>query len=166
MSTVILSGKEIEFSLHAGRVIHANKYSEARGGWGNLPVSSVLNTDIVVALTNGDDIRVYVRHLDLPVYNGQEVSLLSANGSVVALIDLKTRSYYYTTGNIQDKLGMGVPAVWVWAVGIICAAIAYNIDSLGGTFFVMPFFVWIPVLINRWIFNNKIRKEIRSFLTA
>lgn len=165
-NTITLSGKEIVFKLHAGHVIHANKYSEARGGWGSLPVTSVLHTEVVVKLTNGDNLNLYMRRLDLPVYNGQEVSLLSANGSVVALIDLKSKKYYYTATNFQKKLGLGIPAYWVWAIGIVCGGIAYLINKNGATFLLMPFIVWIQVLINQWLFNKKLRKEINSYLSA
>ncbi|RYG48898.1 MAG: hypothetical protein EOO01_13025 [Chitinophagaceae bacterium] len=165
-NTTIISGKEIDFNLHPGAVIHANKYAEASGGWGSLPVQSTLNTEVVVRLTNGEDIRLYIRHLDLPVYNGQEVSLLAANGSVVALVDLKTRRYYYTTHNFQKKLGMDLPAIWVWIIGIALGAVIYLINNNGATWVIAPLLVWIPVLVNRWMFNSKMRKQITSYLGA
>lgn len=166
-NTINLSGSEINFTLHAGMVIHVNKYSEARGGWGNLPVHSVLNTEVVVRLAaSNDDISLHIEKLDIPVYNNQEVSLLSANGSVIGLVDLKTNKYYYTTGNFYTKLGMRIPAYWVWLIGIASAVITYLINPTGYSWIIMPFVVWIPVLIAQFRFNRKMQAAIRGFLTG
>jgi len=44
MNTLSNSKKELSVSLHPATVIHANKYTEASGGWSNLPVRSTLYT--------------------------------------------------------------------------------------------------------------------------
>ncbi len=101
---------EIPLFLHSARVIHANKYSEAYGGAFNLPVSSTLHTDVVFRLNETrEDYKTYIKNLDLPIYNAQEVTIsMPAAKRVPCYIEMHTNNHYYTTKDFSRLLGIGL----------------------------------------------------------
>ena len=162
-----VSNVEIPLSLHSGKVIHADKYSEAHGGAFSFPVSSTLHTDVVFRLDGTNvDLPVHIEGLDLPVYTGQSVTLVTSNNRVLAYIDDQTKYYYYTSRNFCKKLGIGIPLWWVWLFGIAGGVIIYFLQRTDPTFW-----VFVPILtfyvmyaIQKWITNSRIEKQIDAFL--
>jgi len=158
---------ELPLSLHRARVIHANKFTETRGGALNYPVSSTLFMDVVFRLQEtGEDYKAYLRNLDLPLYTEQEVTIVSAGTTVVGVIDNQTQYYYYLTNDLSGALGQGLPRLWVWAVGILGGAGIYFLnDSRPSLWILFPLllilgFYWIQ----KWILNYRIKKTIDKFL--
>ena len=121
-----LSAIEFPLALEKAKVIHANKFSQAQGGAFNLPVSSTLYTEVVFRLENsGEDIRTYIRNLDLPIYTEQAVTVILSDKRVVGFVDMQTNYYYYTTRDFARQLGFGMPFFWVWVIGIAGAVLVF-----------------------------------------
>lgn len=161
------SNTEIPLSLHSARVIHANKYSEAYGGAFNLPISSTLYTDVVFRLNETrEDYKIYIKNLDLPIYNEQEVTVICSAKRVLGYIDMQTNYYYYTTKDFSRSLGIGLPYIWVWVVGILGGTCLYLINNQEISLWVLvPFLAaYILFLMQKWILNHRIQKEINTFL--
>ncbi len=77
MNSITILNAKYSLSLDNATVIHVNKYSQAYGGEFNFPVSSRLYTETVFRLSEtGEDIRLVIQYLDLPVYTNQDVTLL------------------------------------------------------------------------------------------
>ena len=159
---------DIPLSLFRATVIHANKYSETFGGAFNLPVSSRLYTDVVFRMNeSNEDLPVYIHHLDLPIYNSQEVTLVTSNKKVLAFIDMQTRYFYYTTRNFARKLNLGMPFFYVWVIGILAGILVYILQNqeASGWVFAPIAIAWIVYTIQKWIINFQVRRKINDFLT-
>jgi len=163
-----VSNVQIPLSLHSGKVIHSDKYSETRGGAFNFPVSSILHTDVVFRLDGtGEDLPVHIEDLDLPLYNEQSVTLVTSNNRVLAYIDEQTKYYYYISRNFCRRLGIGMPLWWVWVFGIVGGVIIYFLKRTDTALwvFVPLLTAYVMYTIQKWILNFKIKKQIDSFLT-
>ena len=158
---------EIPLSLHRARVIHANKFTETRGGALNLPVSSTLFMDVVFRFQEtGEDYKSYLRNLDLPIYTEQEVTLVCSGTTAVGVIDNQTNYYYYLTNDLSGLLGLGLPHLWVWAVGILGGAGIYFLNDSHPSFWILLPLLAIMVFywVQKWILNYRIKKTIDKFL--
>ena len=161
------SNTDIPLSLYGARVIHANKYSETHGGAFNFPVSSTLYTDVVFRLTEtGEDIKTYIKNLDLPIYNEQEVTVICSGKKVIGFIDVKTNYYYYTTKNFSRLLGIGISFIWVWILGLLGGLAIYSFyDRKNVLLIIVPLLaVYAIFLIYKWILDYRIQKEIDIYL--
>jgi len=69
--TATLQNFNLPLSLDPATVIHANKFSRAEGAI-SFFVLSTLYTDLVFRLEEtNDDIKIYIKNLDLPIYSGR-----------------------------------------------------------------------------------------------
>ena len=162
-----LSNVEIPLSLYRARVIYANKYSEAYGGAFNFPVSSTLYTDVVFRLNeNNEDIKTYIKNLDLPIYTEQDVIVICSGKRVLGYVDMQTNYYYYTTNDFSRKLGVGFSLLWVFLIGILGGVCFYYINNRQGSLWLfVPFIAsWVVYLIQKMILNYRVKKEIDNIL--
>ena len=159
---------EIPISLHRARVVHANKYSEAHGGAFDFPVSSTLYTDVVFRLNeNNEDLKTYIRKLDLPVYTDQDVTVICSGKTVLGFIDMQTNHYYYTVNNISRSLGIGLPLLWIWIISILGGIVFYfiNKEQFILWFFILFLSLYFVYTIHRWYVNYRIRSAIDAVLS-
>lgn len=174
MQTHITFGKkQFLLELKNASVIHADKYSEARGGWGNLPVWSTLYTDLVMnSSDDGISWQTTIRNRNLPVYQGQNVSVLLLEQQVIGFIDQGTNKYYYTRTDFNSFLPIGWPLKHFWITGLFFLLIAivncfmgknYNPD-----FVVIPFFGIAATLLvyhlQKWIVNKRFMRAVDHYL--
>jgi hypothetical protein len=166
--TITVSNTDIPLSLQKATVIHANKYSQAHGGWSNLPVSSTLYTEVAFRIDETNkDLRTTIKDRDLPVYNGQEVTIISVGKAVLGFVDMQTNYYYYTTGDFSRKLGMGPAFYWVWIIGLLGGITVYLLDLQQGMFLWLLVPLGIALLlyyVQKWILNMRIRKAMDKVL--
>jgi hypothetical protein len=159
---------EISFSLHKATVIHANKYSTAHDGGLNLPIWSNLHLEIVFRLVQSlEDLRIYVKNLNLPIYTGQEVSIVSVGNNVVAYVDMTTKNYYYTSRNYAGKLGLGIAFYWALIVGVVGGFLVYYFqrDQPTVQIFIPLIVAWLLYTIQKWIYHFRFKKQLDRFLT-
>ncbi len=159
----------IPLDFYPATVIHADKYSEVRGGAFNAPVTTDLYTDIVFRLEeNNQDYHICIKNIDLPIYSNQPVTLISAGAVVVGYIDNQTNDYYYIIKDIASELGLGLPFYWVILIGLLCAVALYFYE--GGVItiaFLLPFLLTcVLYVIQSWILNYRVKKAINQCLNS
>jgi hypothetical protein len=164
--TIRIADTELPLSLYDATVIHANKYTETSGGAFNFPVSSTLYTDMVFRLRDTDqDCQVYSRNRNLPVYTGQEVSVITAGDTIIGYVDRQTNYYYFITGDPAGILKMGIPRLIVWLFGIVGGVFIYFLNDNPSLWLLAPLALAYAVyFIQKWILNQRIRKAVDSFL--
>jgi hypothetical protein len=85
----------------SGRISSLNKYNQS--------YYFILNdfcTDIVFELDNGTKISKTVFNLNLPIYSGQIIDLISIDNSIIALEDKDNNEYFYLSNNPARELGL------------------------------------------------------------
>jgi hypothetical protein len=158
---------EFPLSFHRARVVHANKYSEARGGAFDLPVSSTLHTDVVFRLADtNEDYQAYIESLDLPVYTDQEVTVICSGRTVVGYVDRQTNYYYYIVRNFASLFGIGLTVWWVFIATIIGGVFFYfiNKDEFLARAVILFGCFYLLYLFQRWFINYRVRKAIDAAL--
>lgn len=167
-TTIRISKQEILIALHNATVIHANKYTDVRGGFYHSPVNSTLYTDVVFrSKTNIEDWPIYIRSLDLPIYTGQEVMVISADNIIVGYVDKQTGHYYYTTTDLANKLGLGMWYYLVWLIGIVAGIILFFVDQNKTqplVWFSPLAITWIFYRVQKWVIHRRVKKTIDGFL--
>lgn len=160
-------GINIPLSLHKATVIHADKFTESLGGAFNFPITSTLYIDLVFRLDEtNEDWPVYITNLNLPVYTGQAVTVVSTDKTVLGYIDAQTNYYYYTTNDFVRKLNIGIPFIWVWIIGITGGILIYLLKQEVSVWIIVPLIsAWILYSIQKFILNILIKKRIDNFLT-
>ncbi len=161
--------KEFTLFLDNATVIHANKFTETRGGWGSLPVYSSLNVDVVFrSKESGADWPISFKNLDLPLYTNQEVMVISIEQYIIGYIDKQTNKYHYTETDFAYVLDLGFPLYKVWIGSIATGIAVYFIttDSYLKPFLCfIPLFVgWLIYRIKKWTINREITRKIDYYL--
>ncbi len=173
MQTMIRFGKnEFLLELKSATVIHADKYSETRGGWGNFPVRSVLYTDVVFNnATDGTRWQITIQGRNLPVYQEQNVSVILLEHSVIGFIDQATSKYYYTRNDFNRMVPIEWPARYFWISGLgflIIGAVKFFTGKDQQDSFTIPFFGIVATLLtaylHKWILNRSFTKAIDHYL--
>lgn len=170
-TTIEISNHAFPVSLESAEVIHADKYTEASGGWGSLPVRSFLYTDVVFRTGTGkEDWHLKISHLDLPVYRGQNVLVICINNSIIGFIDRQTSKYYYTVTDFVPLLRLGMAYYWVWVIGVLTglAALVFTWQeediSLPLVFLLPIAGMWLIYHAQKWLLNGHIKQQIDEYL--
>lgn len=170
-TTIEISNNTFPVSLESAEVIHADKYTEASGGWGSLPVHSFLYTDVVFRTgTDKKDWHLKINHLDLPIYRGQQVLVICVNNSIIGFIDRQTSKYYYTVTDFAKLLCLGMAYYWVWVIGVLAGLIALvftwkDEDGFLPLLFFMPIAaMWLIYHAQKWLLNGHIKQQIDQYL--
>jgi hypothetical protein len=152
-------------TLTRATVLHANKYTETRGGY-SFPIWSILYTDIVFRLEDTqEDIPYYSKGIDLKLYTSQEILLVRSGEMIVAYVDLKTKKYYYITNNFPKKLRKGIPFYLVWLLGIPSGILIIMLSRNTTLWAFAPIFIlWVAYLVSIVDINRRARREIDEFL--
>lgn len=151
-------------------VIHADKYTQTSGGWGNLPVHSNLYTDVVFRNEAAkEDWHLKINNFDLPLYNGQHVMVIRINDIIIGFVDKQTSKYYYTRTDFSKACKLGMPYYWVWVIGISAGLIGFvltkeNAYPLPVVLLIPTAMMWLIYQAQKWIRNNNIRGKIDQYL--
>jgi hypothetical protein len=157
--TIRLKNSDVTLTVDQATVIHANKYSKADGAVSHLVIST-LHTELVFRISGtGEDLRTDTKHIDLPVYTGQEVLLIRVANIIVAYVDRKSNHYHYLSNDIGRKLGLGIPFYWLWPIGIAGVVLAILMKELILAFAPLAM-AWLFFLLQRLYYNLVIKKEI------
>jgi hypothetical protein len=161
-----LQNFDLTLSLDTATVIHANKFSRADGAI-SFFVFSTLYTDVVFRLNEPNkDLPVYIKNLDLPIYSGEDVTLIRAANIIIGYIDTKSNDYYYISNDLGRKLGLGVPYYWIWLTGIGAGVLIYFLqDQTISIWNFVPFVLaWLLVKLQKVILNYRIKKDVDQIL--
>lgn len=169
-TTLLFNEEELEFTLHNATVIHADKYSETTGGWGSAPVRSHLYTDLVFRSSDtNEDWPMTVNGRNLSVYNGQKVMVMGLEGSIIGYVDKQSNKYYYTRDEFSSFVKMGMPAYYIWIIGIIggLAVFLFTPEETDIRFLyaLLPLGItWLIYIIQKQMISNRIMQLIDTYL--
>jgi hypothetical protein len=164
--TIKILNTDFQLALYNATVIHANKYTEAQGGMFNLPVVSTLHIDVVFRLEDKQDLKIYIKNIDVPVYTNQEVHLICINETVIGFIEVQTNHYYYTTKDLTKLTGNHIPYLWVWVVALLGLMVVYFITGEYITLWSFLPFIAAQCFysLHKWLTNYRIKKAIDAEL--
>lgn len=169
-TTLLFNEEELEFTLHNATVIHADKYSETSGGWGNAPVRSHLYTDLVFRSSDtNEDWPVTINGRNLSVYNGQKVMVMGLQGRIIGYVDKQSNKYYYTRDEFSSFVKVGMPVYYIWIIGIIGAMAVFMFTTdesdIRLLYALIPFGVaWLIAIIQKQMISNRIMQLIDTYL--
>lgn len=169
-TTLLFNEEELEFTLHNATVIHADKYSETSGGWGNAPVRSHLYTDLVFRSSDtNEDWPVTIDGRNLSVYNGQKVMVMGLQGRIIGYVDKQSKKYYYTRDEFSSFVKARMPVYYIWIIGIIGAMAVFIFTTEESDvrllYALIPFGVaWLTAIIQKQVISNRIMQLIDTYL--
>jgi hypothetical protein len=169
-TTLLFNNEELEFTLHNATVIHADKYTETSGGWGNAPVRSRLYTDLVFRSSDtNEDWPLTVNGRNLSVYNGQKVMVMGLQGSIIGYVDKQSNKYYYTRNEFSSFVKTGMPAYYIWIIGLIGGLLVYlftpeESDALFLLVLLPLGLAWLIYIIQKQMISNRIMQLIDTYL--
>jgi len=169
-TTLLFNDEELEFTLHNATVIHADKYSETTGGWGNAPVRSHLYTDLVFRSSDtNEDWPMTVNERNLPVYNGQKVMVMGLQGRIIGYVDKQSNKYYYTRDEFSSFVKAGMPVYYIWIIGIIGGLVAFIFTSEESDIrflnALLPLGItWLIYIVQKQMISNRIMQLIDTYL--
>ncbi len=169
-TTLLFSNQELEFTLHNATVIHADKYTETSGGWGSAPVRSRLYTDLVFRSSDtNEDWPITVNGRNLAVYNGQKVMVMGLQGTIIGYVDKQSNKYYYTRDELSSFVKTGMPAHYIWIIGVIGGLLVYlftpETSDARFLWILLPLcLAWLIYMIRKQMINNRIIQLIDTYL--
>ncbi len=149
-------------------VTYSTKYNQNTGFYIYHVFFSNLLQDAVFTLDEtGEEFPSTYKNLNLLLYPGQKVSLVSIDDKVIAYIDKATGNFYYLTNNLQRDLPYGLPLNWRVIVALailgffVSSTYDYN-DIFKAVIFGSLFCLWFYQRIINFILERKIDKLIIS----
>jgi hypothetical protein len=133
-------------------------------------VSKKLQTDIVFQLKDSDKtLPLSVRDMELPLYNAQEVDIISANQFIIGFVDVKSEEYYYLTNDFCKAAGMQFFEILTWFAGIIASIMVLRmVGSMYAPVYAITILTltWAINIITKEVFNRKIESAIDERMQA
>ena len=161
------STNRIRFDHYHASVLHTDKIAKVSGGWGHLPVNTTVDTEAVFRLDNGTDLAITLYDRQARLYPGQEVTLIAANGRVLAFVDRSASFYQFSVNDPSRVLNIGLP-FWICLLAGIAAGLAVYWSNPEGDGTGVLFAILLPVLfyiLQRLFFNWRIRKQVHAYIT-
>jgi hypothetical protein len=158
--------KDFSISYTNATVTHSTKYNQGSGFFIYHVFFSNLLQDAVFTLDeSGEEFPSTYKNLNLLLYPGQKVSLVSIEDNVIAYIDKATGNFYYLTNNLQRDLPYGLPINWhvilpFAILGFIVSTYYDYNDIFKGIIFGSLFILWFYQRIMNFILERKIDKLI------
>ena len=135
-----------------------------------LPATKKLNTDIVFQLKDSDKtLPLSVTDLQLPLYNEQEVDIISANQFIIGFVDVKNEEYYYLTNDFCKAAGMQFFETLTWFAGIMASIIILRMTaSMYAPVYAITMLTltWTLNIIIKEVFNREIENAIDEHMRA
>jgi hypothetical protein len=168
MASSFTIGKQ-EFTIQyvQARIVHSNKYNQNAGIYlSHLFFSNFLH-DIVFEFQKTREKHAFtLTNVQVPVYPGQEVTLIAVNYLVVGYIDDATREYYYLTNNLVRALGWGVSRILVLLVPLLLFLVASRFLAFENEKLALVFLALVPLYwVYEAILNYYIGRQIDRAVT-
>jgi hypothetical protein len=165
--------KNITIELSRATVLQIDKY--ARTGiftddrFFPLTTNTML-TNIIFQLKNTNKtLPLYVRNMQVPLYDKQEVDIISANNFIIGYVDVANEEYFYTTDDFSKISGIKIPEKFTWIIGITAAITVATILKNSYTPFLACLLLlaaWLLHSIINFTLNKKIENEIDEFMES
>jgi hypothetical protein len=163
--------KKLNIELSPATIVHIDKHSRSGVFTDDrfFPLAAnTLHTNIVFQLKESNKVLpLNVRDMQLPLYNMQEVDIITANQFVIGYVDVESEEYYYFTNDFCKAAGIGFIDIASWLTGILVAGCMLTIikDEYAGLFaFILLFALWISTVTLKTILNKKIESNMDEIL--
>ncbi|MES2372403.1 MAG: hypothetical protein V4557_07475 [Bacteroidota bacterium] len=169
MSSIQISNRDLSVSLYPATVIHADKYTDTRGGAFDLPVRTTLHNDVVFrSKQTNEDWPVHIRNLNLPIYSNQDVILIAVEETIIGYIDTRTDLYYYTSTDFVNNFDLGIHPNKIWITGVLTAiALFFFLPEEKNLLFFLPLIgMYFFYRIHKTLLNYRAEKAMDSFLSS
>ena len=159
--------KNFDIQYFYAAVIHANKYNENNGIYLFHFFFSTLLQDIAFKMEDdGEEYHCTVKNLNLPIYTGQQIKLISVNTVAVAYIDKRNNEFYYLSKNLQRDLNVGLKINWTSIIvstflALLISSFFFQLNVFYSYFaLLIPFSFWIYQFIMNFLVERKIDRLI------
>ena len=127
-------------------------------------------TDILFQLKDSDKtLPLSVNDLQLPLYNEQEVDIISANQFIIGFVDIKSEEYYYLTNDFCKAAGLRFLETFTWFAGIVASIMILRMTkSMYAPVYTITLLTltWALNIIMKEVFNRKIESAIDARMQA
>jgi hypothetical protein len=159
--------KDLDIQLLPATIVQIDKYAKTGILRDERFVPFSINqfyTNIVFQLQQtGKTLPLDVKNIQLPLYNKQEVDIISANQFIIGYVDVKSEEYYYITNDFYKAAGMQFLEVLTWLVSIIATiTILTIIKNSYALLFACSLLMltWLANIIIKSVLNKKIENAI------
>ncbi len=158
--------RNLDIQLSPATILKVNNYEKLNHSEHKLlPVNAKgSKTDIVFQLKDSDKtLPLSVHDLQLPLYNEQEVDIISANQFIIGFVDVKNEEYYYLTNDFCKAAGLKFFETLTWFTGIMASIIILRMaDSMYAPVYAITLLTltWTINIIMKEVFNRKIENAI------
>jgi hypothetical protein len=158
--------RNLDIQLCPATILKVNNHEKSVHSVHKLPAVNFKGpqTDIVFQLKNSDKtLPLSVHDLQLPLYNEQEVDIISANQFIIGFVDVKSEEYYYLTNDFCKAAGLRFFEKFTWFAGIIASIIILRTaKSMYAPVYAITVLTltWAINLIMKEVFNRKIENAI------
>lgn len=127
-----------------------------------------LSANVVFQLKDSNKIfPVHVQNRQLPLYNMQEVDIISANQFVIGYVDIKSEEYYYITNDFYKAAGIGFIDMISWLTGILVAGCMLTLvknEYAALLALILLLAIWISNVTVKTVLNQKIENNMDELL--
>lgn len=131
-------------------------------------LSRTPQTNVVFQLKDSNKILPFdVQNIKLPLYNMQEVDIISANQFVIGYVDVKSEEYYYITDDFYKAAGIGFIDMLSWLAGILVVGFMLTFiknDYAAILAFATLFIIWMVNVTIKTVLNRKIENNMDELL--
>lgn len=155
-------------SYNEATVTHSNKYNQNSGIIISFLFMSNFFHDVVFKLDDySQEFPTTFKNLNLPLYTGQKVTLVSINDNIIAYIDKTTDTFFYLTDNLQRDLEYGLKINWT--VIFVLTFLIYFLMTLfldpGNKYSSLILLLPIALRLYQIMTNYILKNKINSLLT-
>ncbi len=172
ISQMKVLNRNLDIQLSPATILKVNNYSKVDGVHNKLSPSTLKKsqTEIVFQLKDSDKtLPLSVHNLQLPLYNEQEVDIISANEFIIGFVDIKKEEYYYLTNDFYKAAGMKFFDMLTWFAGIMGTIVILSIvkNMYAPVYAItMLTLTWTLNIILKEVFNRKIESSIDKRMQA
>jgi hypothetical protein len=166
-----LLNRNLDIQLSPATVLRVN--NNAKPGTLSYSLSPALlkaQTDILFQLKDSEKmLPLSVYNMQLPLYDKQEVDIISANQFIIGFVDIKSEEYYYVTKDFCEAMGSKFFDMLSWFAGIVAIMIILtSAKSVYTPVYVITTLIltWLGNIIAKEVFNRKIENAIDERMQA
>jgi len=160
--------KDFSVSYTNATVTYSTKYNQNSGFFVfHIFFSNLLQDAVFTLDETGEEFPSTYKNLNLLLYPGQKVSLVSIDDKVIAYIDKATGNFYYLTNNLQRDLPYGMNINWRIILPLAILGLLVCTPYIYGNIFEAIIFgsvlcLWFYQRIINFILERRIDKLIIS----
>lgn len=172
ISQMKVLNRNLDIHLSPATILRVNNYAKTNSANYKLPstTSKKLQTDIVFQLRDSDKTLPFsVCNMQLPLYNEQEVDIISANEFIIGFVDIKNEEYYYFTNDFCKAAGMNFFEAFAWFAGIMGTLVILKMaESTYAPVYAITLLTltWTLNIIIKEVFNRTIESAIDERMQA